>query len=556
MKKTISLALALTSLLVGVWTLAPRATDAAPQWQSFAPSLWMLGPMQAADGNEKTVLTNLDMISRWDIPITTFHFDAPDWMECTGNAQFGYSDTVLNRMRQRGVRGLFWLVPLIGIHCAEYSTALAYDYFVKDANGQVIVTDNFTGHGSWIDFNNPDAVAFWHSLLDGLRARTTGVIGGFYTDSVRPDDVTGQVAYGEAYALDLLNYTRANIPDGDVIFKRYGKNTPSDAWLSQYAHAAYVNDLPTNWYGLEEGIRRVFDTSALMPLAYNELSGFNRTPPTADTYIRRMHWGAFQPLMENLPKTAQPWDPRYPPEVMEAYRYYANLHWELQPYLHSYDQAAFEDHAPIFRDTNASQYSARLGNEFFVKYVTRDTDRLRVSLPPGRWINYWDEKQTFAGGATISYQTPPGREPIFIAQGAIIPMQVRNPITGHGTRKSAGALTVNVYPGGHSTFRYHDLALGWLTLQADQAETRLAFCTPDGAPGQPLIWRIAQVRKKPVSVTTEGGAVGVNTAWGTRLVERASELAVGKSANGWYYDAAARRVIVKLSMPGTACPAP
>ncbi len=562
MRKLIVLSILLTALLGGLWWSFPPVTAAAPEWQTFAPPTWILGPIQGADGTEADILTNLNTLDQWKIPITAFHFDSPDWQKCPGNAKFRYSDNVLNKMRSHHIRGLFWIVPLIDLRCSQYSFARANDYFVKDSQGNVIVTNNFVGNGSWIDFNNPAAVAYWHTLLDGLRNRTGNLLGGFYTDSVRPDNPPDGVDYAEKYAADLLAYTRANIPDGDVIFKRYGKFSPSDTWLNANAHTAYVNDLPTSFGGMQEGIRRVFDTTAFMPLAYNEFSGFGKNSPDAETYIRRMHWGAFQPLMENVPKGAQPWDARYPSSVMQAYRYYANLHWELQPYLHSYDQAAFEDttHTTnIFRNADKTQYSAQLGNEFFVQFVTSSTKWVDITLPAGEWINYWNESQIFTGGTTISYKTPLGKEPIFIRRGAIIPMQVRNTITGHGTANSAGALTVNVYPLGHSTFNYHDAVHNWwLTFDVTTADNRMALCTLNHAPSQPIIWRIAGVTTKPNSVTVQSGAVGINTAWGNNVPSRSNEAAVGAKANGWFYDAAATRLIVKISNMnlGTNCPAP
>lgn len=548
-----------TLLLVSAIALTgsfPRQTDAAPEWQSYAPPNWILGPIQGADGNEQTVLRNLDQITKAKIPITAFHFDAPDWMSCTGNLQFKYSDAVLDKMRARNIRGLFWVVPLIGLDCDEYQVALDNDYFVKDGEGNVIVTNNFTGHGSWIDMDNPDARAYWFSLFDGLRARVGDVLGGFYTDSVRPDNRNGVIDYGEKYAYYLLEYTRAHVPDGDVVFKRYGVNTPSDDWLNQYAHVAYVNDLPTDFEGMKTGIKRVFKTTPFMPLPYNELSGFAKAPPDSETYIRRMHWGAFQPVMENVPLTKQPWDPIFSPQVMQAYRYYGTLHRELEPYLHSYDQLAFQEQEPIFRDTAASRFSARLGNEIFVQYVTDYVRSMQIQLPAGKWINYWNEAEVYEGNQTITYATPVGKEPIFIARGAIIPMHVWGSLTGHGTGQSANALTVNVYKYGHSEFQYHDATNGWLKFDVTTAKTRAALCTLDNVPSEPILWRITGYSKKPKQVTLQNGAVGINTAWGTALTERKSESAVGSATEGWYYDAAAKRVIVKISTPGTDCPAP
>lgn len=556
MKRLVILSILLMGVLLSAALFAPREIDAAPEWQSYSPPGWILGPIQGADGSEKTVLDNLDMMKKWNVPITAFHFDAPDWMSCPGNAQFRYSDKVLDKMRARNIRGLFWIVPLIGLDCPEYQIALNNNYFVRDGENNVIVTDNFTGHGSWLDFDNPDAVAWWHTLLDALLVRTGDVIGGFYTDSVRPDMGTSLPSYGEAYGLDLLNYTRAHIPDGDVVFKRYGKNTPSDGWLNQYAHLAYVNDLPTHFGGMKTGIQRVFASTGLMPLPYNEFSGFNKTPPDTATYIRRMHWGAFQPVMENVPKAAQPWDPQYSSAVMQIYAYYATLHAELAPYLMSYDQAAFGTQTPILRDTNAAKFSARLGNEFWVQYVTDYVGEVKITPPAGNWINYWNESQIFKGGKTYTYSVPLGREPILIARGAIIPMRVSSPLTGHGTKASKGALTLAVYPISHSTFEYYDATNGWVTFDVTTDKQRAALCSLNAAPSEPLLWRVSNIRNKPNTVTAQNGAVGVNTAWGTAMQERGSEIRVGQNESGWYYDALNKRLIVKISNTGTDCPAP
>ena len=555
--KRISL-LALAFVFATLWMTGsfPRETNAAPEWQVFPPPHWILGPIQGADGNEKTILRNLDEIEQARIPITAFHFDAPDWMSCTGNLDFKYSDAVLDKMRARNIRALFWVVPLIGLDCPEYQVAKANGYFVLDTNGQPIVTNNFTGHGSWIDFDNPDAVAYWRTLLDRVPARVGNLLGGFYTDSVRPDARNSAIEYGEKYAAYLLDYTRTHVPDGDVVFKRYGVNTPGDAWHAQNAHVAYVNDLPTDFGGMKTGIKRVFKTSKLMPLPFNELSGFAKAAPDSETYIRRMHWGAFQPVMENVPQGKQPWDPIFSPQVMQAYHYYGTLHRELEPYIHTYDQLAFEKQEPIFRNTNGSTFSALLGENIFVQFVTAYTRSVKIQLPPGEWVDYWNQAVVYKGKQTIQYSVPLGKEPIFIRRGAILPLRVNSGLTGNGTQNSSNALTLNAYRWGHSTSRYYDDQSGWITLDMTTQKNRTALCTLDNVPSEPIIWRVRTIAQKPKTVTQQNGAVGVDTAWGSPLPERKSEAAVGGSASGWYYDAAAKRLIIKISNTGTDCPAP
>lgn len=452
------------------------------------------------------------------------------------------------------IRGLFWILPLLKKGCAEFDFAASKGYFVRKGDGSPLITSSWQGTGGWIDFGNPQAVAEWHSLLDRVFARTAGVIGGFYTDDVRPD-LPNNPSYSDAFVRDLYTYTRSKIPDGDVVMKRYGANTPDDAFLSQFGHAAYVNDLDGSFSGLQEGIRRVFATSTLVPAPFNEFTGYSYTAPDAETYVRRLQWGAFQPVMENdnLTTNAFPWDSHYPPAVMQAYRYYSNLHWELVPFYHTYDEIAYLDAWPIFQQPDAGRFSTMLGREIFVQYVTNYMSSIDVHLPSGQWINYWNEQQVYTGSTTVHLDIPLGREPIFIASGAIIPMQVRDGSTGHGTTASAGALTVNVFPKGHSTFSYFDANSRWLMFDAQQTGSSLTLCT-SWAPSQPVIYRIARWPGAPKQVTLQSGAVGVNINWGTPLPALTSENAVDGSGGGWYYDAARQHLIVKITRLGNYCP--
>ncbi len=546
-------ALAVLAALASAFT---QPTQAANPARYIPPPVWILGPMQGRDADEKTFNDILNHLDQNNVPITVFHFDFDGWETCPNNAQFAWSNGVLQRMRSHNppIRALFWILPLLKKGCSEYDTAQSRGYFVRNGSGAPIVTSSWQGTGGWIDFKNPQAVAYWHSLLDRIVTRAPGVIGGFYTDDVRPD-LSNDPSYGDAFVRDLVDYTRSKIPDGDVVFKRYGANTPDDATLSRYAHAVYVNDLPSDFSGLQEGIRRVFATAPLVPAPFNEFTGYADKPPDAETYIRRMQWGAFQPVMENdnLPVSAYPWDSHYPPQVMQAYQFYTTLHWELVPFLHTYDELAYLNNWSVFQQTDAAHFSAVLGREILVQYITNYMQSANVTLPPGQWINFWNEQQVINGPATVQLPVPLGREPVFISNGAIIPMQVRDASTGHGTPASAGALTVNVFPNGHSTFSYIDIANKWLEFDVRQTGKSLTLCT-SWAPSQPLIYRIARWTGAPSRVTALNGAVGVNTSWGTPLPALASEAAVDASTGGWFYDAAHQHLIVKLIQLGSACP--
>jgi len=79
--------------------------------------------------------------------------------------------------------------------------------------------------------------------------------------------------------------------------------------------------------------------------------------------------------------------------------------------------------------------------------VTRD-ERRSVDLPAGaRWFDYWDDSRALPGGTTVDYAADDDKIPLFIREGALIPLQVSDDLTGHGDRGSEGWLTLLMYPG-------------------------------------------------------------------------------------------------------------
>ena len=69
-------------------------------------------------------------------------------------------------------------------------------------------------------------------------------------------------------------------------------------------------------------------------------------------------------------------------------------------------------------------------------------------------------------------------------------------------------------------------------------------------------WQPTGVRNKPNAVRLQDGAVSINGQWGKALPQRSGESDTALARQGWYYDAAHQRLIVKVTMRGTACPAP
>jgi hypothetical protein len=460
--------------------------------QPLSPKKWILGPVQGSMSSGSDVLNRLNRLVAEDIPITAYHFDAENWALPDKQCLFTGGEPLLARLRELRVLALlhFW--------------------------GGCRTDD---------DFNR-------------VHGQLQDTLGGFYLDHLADDDL-GRVTTA---------WVRGHLPHGEVVLKAWGNTysgpSPfSDELLSEIGHTAYVDDLPTDFEGLREGIRRVYEKTSVVA-AFNEFTAFEGTQVEEETFFRRLHWGALQLVMDNSPAAvADPWS--YSPALLESYRRYAWLHAELVPYLHSYDWRRYETGEPVLRQGDPTRFSHRLGDEIFAAFVVEaGVQNLDVHLPEGEWVDARDESRLLSG--VITQAVPLGREPIFFRNGAIIPLDVRRPDWGHGSTASAGSLTVLVFPRGESSFRYRDdEQQRWITLSASRGEHSLTL-RASASPSLPLLWRVARWDRAPGGVSVEGNTVTVLDGPGELPQASSAQEAEGATTSRWFYDAGARALIIKL----------
>jgi hypothetical protein len=391
-------------------------------------------------------------------------------------------------------------------------------------------------------------VHFWggcHNAHQYARAheRLGGSLLGFYLDDGSSDQ-----------ELKAVNDFMRSVSPGDFenVAKSHQSHEPmtSDNGLAAMANVAYVGDVRNDFLGLKDGIARLLEKARLIPAPLNELTAYDyetRTAPERETYVRRLHWGAFQPIMAHTPfMNSDPWRPDYDSDLVAAYRQYAWLHKELTPYFLSYARRMHEQpDQPLIRPGPAAD-SMLVGEEIFVQVVTARTSSMDIALPPGQWVDYWDEAHVVSGTLN-EHPAPVRQEPIFVKLGALIPLEVEREYAGHGTRASAGSLTILAFPSGTSTFRYlDDDANAWTTFRSVADATRITLSSEPPYRG-PLIYRVGRVATRPGVVRLSAGALVIESSGGGGLAELETENEVnGSETSAWFYDANAHRLIVKI----------
>ena len=147
-------------------------------------------------------------------------------------------------------------------------------------------------------------------------------------------------------------------------------------------------------------------------------------------------------------------------------------------------------------------------------------------LPAGRWRYWFDDSKVIEGPAVLSREYPLGEFPVYIREGAIIPMNITRDYTGIGEFDWNSCLTFNIYPGKDSSIKV-PLTDKSGTLNVSVHAGNPTTVKLDGTP-TPHILRIYS-DNKPVSVDRDGELR-------TKGID-------------WQYNAESHRLIIKTDWP-------
>jgi alpha-D-xyloside xylohydrolase len=166
-------------------------------------------------------------------------------------------------------------------------------------------------------------------------------------------------------------------------------------------------------------------------------------------------------------------------ETVAMYRYFATLHHELVPFFYSLAEEAYAGGPTIIRPVDdepawPGDWRFQVGEAFLVAPILAHGGVRDVLLPEGvEYFDFFDPRADPVSGGTLvtGYDASAwGRLPVFVREGAIVPLEVSSETTGLGTAASAGLLTVLVWPGAAgSSFVLHETDGATTTITAHGA---------------------------------------------------------------------------------------
>jgi alpha-glucosidase (family GH31 glycosyl hydrolase) len=489
---------------------------------------------------------------------------------------------MVSDMHARGVKVVLWITPLVNsvsfdLEPGGDSYAGAAPTLQKGQDCNYFVNEGNTypwwkGKGAGLDFFNPSARAWWHAQQDVvLNAGIDGwkldfgenYLGGLTGNVTTMEGEKNRQQYSERYYQDFLAYGRS-VRGPEFL-------TMTRAWDESYDFAgrffakkedspvSWMGDNRRDWFGLADALDESFisaragyvsvgsDIGGYLDRDDKHLTTAQPIPFDTTVFARWVAVGALSPLMQLHGRAnITPWTvPDHADETVAVYKYWAQLHHALVPFMYSLAEETYAGRATgIVRPIGEqkawpSDYRYMLGDALLVAPILDSTGKRDVALPAGTWFDFFTGERVTGGAAvTRDYSADRLHIPLFVKEGAIVPMNADGDALGF--RPHAGALSLLVWPSATQTaFALHDTDDAVTKLTAVQTATTDTVISSRAT--QPVVARIRDDRA-PTAVSVNGAA----------LASVASEAALAGAASGYFYDATSKTIVVKTGASAAA----
>lgn len=439
--------------------ILPRYTDITGK--PGLPPAWSFGLWMSCItyNSQQQVEETAEKLRQHQIPCDVIHIDTgwykEEWV-CDlefGPSRFPDPAGMMKRLREKGFRICLWQLPNLVVESKLFHEAAQKGFLAQRPVGKPYLFSGFLSDAGLLDYSNPAAVEWIKGKFKDLFALGVAAIKADFGEGAPPDAVYHGVPGTAMHNLFPLLYNRAVFEASEEYF---GKGNAviwaRSAWAGSQRY-------PLHWSG--DGIARFEDLACVVRSALNfglsgfpfyshDVGGFSGLP-SPELYARWIQLGVFSSHVRcHGQPPREPWE--YGERTESIFREYVQLRYQLLPYLLSEAAECGKTSLPFLRalileypDDPLAPFiedEYLFGSSMLVAPILDETNRRRVYLPAGSWMDYW-QKTWLQGPVWLNVEAPLDVIPLYIRAGSIIPYA---PPMNYVGEKPCDPLTVEIYP--------------------------------------------------------------------------------------------------------------
>ena len=406
--------------------------------------------------SDDAVLNFIDTIKEEGFPIDGFHlssgYTSQNGKRCVftwNKTRFKDPKAYFATMNEKGAQNVPNVKPGILLEHPLFDEFNAKGVFVKDSKNSSKFAEGcwWGGIGAFWDFTNPKARRAWKDYLiqNVIDVGTDSI----WDDNCEYDSILDKDAKvdfdGKGSTIGELKPLMSTIMckiGGDAVREHNANARPyivcrsGSSGIQKYAQT-WCGDNYTSWDSLKYNIPMITSMGLSgQPNEGADIGGFAGPAPDEELFVRWVQNGIFQARFSihsasNDNTVTEPWMFKNSAGII---RDAVLLRYRMTPYLYSAEYEATLTGAPVMRalvyefqnDSNVynESFEFMYGRDILVANVIEQGEKLKkIYLPKGcKWYDWNDNFKCYDGGQTIEIPVTLETIPMFIREGAIIPM--------------------------------------------------------------------------------------------------------------------------------------